>query len=88
MKKILKILLIIIIFLVLFVAFDTIQALLLNRSPLIRIRESYSEHSNIILKTDKGLLVDTAYCANGDVKAYFKWKVYSCPLKDEEIPTN
>lgn len=88
MKKAFKIILIIIIFLILFVAFDTIQALVFNRSPFIRKRESYSEYGNIILKTDKGLLVDTSYCANGKVHTYFKWDVYSCPLKDEEIPTN
>ncbi len=81
-KRILSIILIIITFLII----DTIQAKIFNNSPIVKITEKYS--GNIILRTDKGIIVETAYCANGEVHTYFKWNQYICPIKKEGIPTN
>lgn len=86
MKKITKTIAIIVLTIFGLLLIDTIQAKAFNNSPLFKLSEEYN--SNIILRTDKGIFVETCYCANGEVHTYFKWNPYICPVKSEEFPTN
>ena len=78
MKKGLKIFLIVIVILVVFIAVDTLQAKLLNNSPLLKIREYYNDGEMVCM--DKGLLVNHYYCNNKEEKTLFKTTKYTCPF--------
>lgn len=63
MKKILKIVLIVVGVLIGIVAFDTIQALVFNRSPLLHKRE-YTCRKVSDWYIDKGIFVNHYHCSN------------------------
>lgn len=87
MNKVLKSMLILVGLVFGFIIIDTAQAMLFSKNPWIVLKqEKYT--GNIILETDKGILVDTVHCANEEVHTYFKWNPYTCPVKEEDVPTN
>ncbi len=77
MNKKVKIILIVIGAIFLLLALDSCQALLLGRSPIIRYHYIINGSSDVKV-IDKGLLVDTYYCNNGNVISVFKGFSYSC----------
>ena len=81
MKKGLKIFLIVIAVLFALIVVDTLQAKLLNNSPLLKIREHYNGGETSYI--DKGLLVNHYYCNNKEEKTLFKTSKYACPAEFE-----
>lgn len=77
MKKSLKIIFLIIGIIALLTLLDSVQALLLSRSPIIRYHYLVNGSSTIKV-VDKGILVNTYYCNNGNVVSVFKGFDYSC----------
>ena len=77
MKKYVKIILIIIGILLIFLVIDTLQAKLLNNSPLIKISKNI-DGSNLD-RLDVGILTKTYYCVEDTKKTIFKWEEYTCP---------
>ena len=77
MNKKIKIILFIIGLILLLIGLDTCQALLLGRSPIIRYHYIIKGSSDVKI-IDKGFLVDTYYCNNGNVISVFKGFNYSC----------
>lgn len=78
MKKSLKITLIILSIIIGIIVLDTIQALVFNNSPIIKIRENIDGGSADYI--DKGLFVNHYYCLNNEEKTVFKNVKYACPL--------
>lgn len=77
MKKNLKITLIVLIVLVGLVVLDTLQAKILNNSPLLKIRKNLNGDSTYYI--DKGLLVNHYHCTNEEEKTLLKDVKYTCP---------
>lgn len=77
MKKSLKVILIILLG-ILFI--DTIQAILFNNSPSLKVVENYDGGS--LYKKDVGIFVQRYICVDGTKKTVFKWEKYSCPVID------
>lgn len=70
MKKSLKIMFIIIAVVVGIIVMDTIQAIVFNNSPLLKIRENFNGGSTNYI--DKGLVVNHYNCTNKEKKLYLK----------------
>ena len=84
MKKIFYIL--IIFFIVILI--DSLVALSLDKSPILRYRVYYTDTN--IKQVDKGLFVDSYYCIDGKIDTVIKGFSYSCSSdldkeKDEEV---
>ena len=62
---------------------DSIQALVFNHSPLIKIREYYD--GDTLHYKDKGILVDTFSCQNGKKGTTLKGFSYSCSFLGGEF---
>lgn len=86
MKKGLKITLIILGVVIGIVVLDTLQALLFDNSPIIKIRENNDGGS--IDYIDKGIFVNHYYCVNKEENTVFKNVKYSCPIIDSEELTD
>ena len=87
MNKGLKITLIILGVMVGIIVLDTLQALLFDNSPVIKIRENINGGSTYYI--DKGLFVNHYYCANKEENTVFKNVKYSCPIiENEELTDN
>ena len=83
MKKYLKKIFIVLGFIILVIFLDTIQALIFNNSPIIRIRIQNEGNLTFI---DYGLLVDTYHCKNNKKDTVLKGFSYSCSIDaDYEI---
>ena len=78
MKKYFKIAIIFIGIILGIIVFDTLQALVFNNNPLIKIRVN----KNNTYYVDKGLLINHYYCNNKTKKTVFKWVEYYCPLEN------
>ena len=61
---------------------DFIVALLLNNSPIIKIRDYYNGGSTVY--KDKGIFTNTYKCSDGKTKTVLKTTKYVCPMKDIE----
>ena len=87
MKKGLKITLIVISIILTFIILDTIQALVFNNSPILKLREFINGGNTYYI--DKGLFVNHYYCANKEEKTIFKNTKYACSklIITEEIKT-
>lgn len=81
MNRYLKIILTITSTLIFFIILDTIQAKILNRSPLIKTTENYN--GGTLYQINKGIIVDNYICTNKNKKTVFKWQKYSCPSNTE-----
>ena len=68
------------------VVLDTLQALLFDNSPIIKIRENNVGGS--IDYIDKGIFVNHYYCVNKEENTVFKNVKYSCPIIDSEELTD
>ena len=81
MKKHFKIILIIISVLVGIIVIDTLQARLLNNSPIISIRKELEDDDSYV---DRGILIDTYYCTKEKdivtVSYHFKGDKFTCPI--------
>ncbi|MFR5856958.1 MAG: hypothetical protein ACLUFU_04010 [Bacilli bacterium] len=78
MKKNLKITLIILGIIIGIIVLDTIQALIFDNSPIIKIRENNDGSSTDYI--DKGIFVNHYYCVNKEEKTVFKNVKYTCPI--------
>lgn len=78
MKKGLKITLIILEVIVGIIILDTIQALIFNNSPIIKIRENNDGGSTDYI--NKGIFVNHYYCVNKEENTVFKNVKYTCPI--------
>ena len=78
MKKGLKITLIILGVVIGIVVLDTLQALLFDNSPIIKIRENNDGGSTDYI--DKGIFVNHYYCINKEENTVFKNVKYTCPI--------
>ncbi len=76
MKKCLKIPLIVISILLTFIGLDTIQALIFNNSPILKLREFINGGNTYYI--DKGLFVNHYSCANKEEHTLFKNNKYYC----------
>ena len=76
MKKNLKIILITVIVLISIVLLDTLQALIFENNPIIKIKEYYN--GGDLNYKSKGILVDTYNCTNGEKDTQLKGFSYSC----------
>lgn len=79
-NKLLIILLTIIITISSIIILDTIQAIVLKNSPIISWREEQMDEDSYV---DKGILIDTYYCAADDIVYViptFKTTNFGCPL--------
>ncbi len=86
MKKTLKIVLAIVLSLLIVLLIDTIQAKAFNNSPFLKVTENHN--GGTLYKIDKGIIVDTYTCTNGDKKTIFKWEKYNCPNNNENENSN
>ena len=80
-NKFLVILLTIIITISSIVLLDTIQAIIFQSSPIISFRKEQIDEDSYV---DKGILIDTYYCAKDDIITIiptFKTTNYGCPLE-------
>ena len=82
MKKAFKILFIVLGVFIGILALDTLQAKLLNRSPLFKVRLNLDGGGTDYI--DKGLFVNHFYCRNHEEKTLFKNVKYACPLTESE----
>lgn len=69
-----------IILIILFILLDSIQALVFDNNPVLKIRENYNGGN--LYYIDKGILVDTYYCSNGKKDTVIKGFSYSCSKID------
>ncbi len=76
MKQTKKIILIIIIIIIGIIVGDSLQALLFNNSPIIKIKINLTDSN--IKYIDKGLVVNHYYCNNNTEKTVFKGTNYNC----------
>lgn len=83
MKKSLKICLVIVLVFVGIILLDTIQALVFNNNPIIKIRKNYN--GGYLYYIDWGILVDTYYCSNDIKDTVIKGFSYSCSFGDYTI---
>ena len=82
MKKAIKIVVIVIIMIIVFLVVDTIQAKVLNNSPIIKIIQN--DNGKTLIKLNKGILVNTYFCLDGTKKTTFKWEKYTCSSNDDK----
>ncbi len=82
MKKEFKIIFIVLGVIVSIIVLDTLQAKLLNHSPLFKVRLNLDGGGTDYI--DKGFFVNHFYCANHEEKTLFKSAKYTCPLKELE----
>ncbi len=82
MKKSLKITLIFLGILIGIIVLDTLQAKILDNSPLIKIRKEFKD--GYVQYMDKGILVNHYYCINKEEKTIWKSTKYSCPIYEED----
>ena len=76
MKKSIKTILIIIVSILGIIILDSIQALIFDNNPIIKINEYYN--GGDLNYKSKGILVDTINCTNGKKDAVLKGFSYSC----------
>lgn len=77
MKKSLKVTLIVLGIFIGIIAFDTLQAKILNNRPFIKITENYKTGN--VAKKDKGILVNTYIFTNGKKVTVYRWTKYAPP---------
>ena len=75
MKSKVKIILIVICILIVIILLDTIQALIFNNNPILKIREDYNGGS--LYYIDKGILVKAYQYIDGKKDVVFRWEKYS-----------
>ena len=76
MKKNIKIIIIILLTIIIILTIDTFQGRILNNKIIFKITEEYDEI--LLLKKDKGILINRYYCKNGEEKTLFKWEKFLC----------
>ena len=81
MKKNLKITIIIVVILIGIVLIDSVQALIFNNSPIIKIRTDASNGFYV----DKGILVNHYNCSENNKKSVLKTTKYACQTSPDEI---
>ena len=64
------------------IALDTLQAKILDNSPLLKVRENIDGGISYI---DKGLLVNHYHCSNDEKTTVWKWTKYACPAEDGDL---
>ncbi len=74
MKKSLKIVIIILVVILAIILIDTLQAKVLNNSPILKITEKYSDGD--VLSKDKGILVYTYSYKDNSKKTVYRWEKY------------
>ncbi len=62
------------------IVIDISQALIFQKSPILKLRE-YINGETVYYK-DNGLITYTYNCKDEETKTILKWKKYSCPLKE------
>lgn len=77
MKKGLKITLIVVGILVGIILLDTIQAIVFNNSPIIKVTKTYSSFH----KKDIGIFVETEIYSGVTQRTRFKWETHTQPIK-------
>lgn len=81
MKKILKVILIIIGLILSVVIIDTLQAIILKNSTIIKWKENLADNDSWV---DRGIIVDTYYCTKEKDIVTVSWKLkgfkYTCPI--------
>ena len=86
MKKGLKITLIVLLVLIGIIAIDTIQAVVFNNSPLLKIRDNLD--GGTLDYIDKGIFVNHYHCNNNEKVTTWKGTKFVCPMdvenKDDE----
>lgn len=75
MKSKVKIILIVICILIGIILLDTIQAVIFNNNPILKIREDYNGGS--LYYIDKGILVKAYQYTDGKKDVVFRWEKYS-----------
>ena len=80
MKKSFKIVLIIVSVLLGIILLDTIQAIMFNNSPMIRITKTYSDFH----KKNIGIFVETDIYEGVTQRTYFKWEKKNLPIKEDK----
>lgn len=83
MNKTLKIIIITIVTIVLVILIDTIQALVFNNSPILKIMEHYN--GGALYCIDRGILVDTYKCVSGKRHTVVKGSSYTCSFSDDYV---
>lgn len=83
MNKTLKIIIITLVVIVLVILLDTIQALVFNSSPILKIKQHYN--GGTLYCKDIGILVDTYNCVNGKKHTVAKGASYSCSFSDDYV---
>jgi len=83
MKKIVKCLLLTLNIVIVIIIVDSVQAMWLNNSPFIKIRENYN--GGDLYCVDRGILVDTYYGTNGKKDAVIKGFSYSLTDDTEHL---
>lgn len=78
MRKGIKVILIIVGVVIGILLLDTIQALVFNNSPNLKIREDYN--GGTLYYIDKGVIANTYQCTDGERHTVFKWEKYTCPV--------
>lgn len=83
MNKTLKIIIITLVVIVLVILIDTIQALVFNNSPILKIKEHYN--GGMLYCKDVGMLVDTYHCVSGKKHTVVKGASYSCSFSNDYV---
>ena len=81
MKKSLKITLIVLGVLVGIIVFDTLQAIVFDTSPFIKIRKNFKD--GYMEYMDKGLLVNHYHCNNNEKVTTWKGVKFACSIKED-----
>lgn len=83
MNKTLKIIIITLVILVFVILIDTMQALVFNNSPILKIMEHYN--GGTLYCIDRGILVDTYKCVSGEKHTVVKGTSYTCSFSDDYV---
>lgn len=83
MNKTVKIVIITLVVIVLVILIDTIQALVFNNSPIIKIMEHYN--GGALYCIDRGILVDTYKCGSGKKQTVVKGSTYECSFSSDYV---
>lgn len=83
MNKTLKITIITLVAIVIAILIDTIQALVFNNSPILKIMEHYN--GGALYCIDRGILVDTYKCVSGKKQTVVKGEAYACSFSDDYV---
>ena len=83
MNKTLKIIIITLVAIVLVILIDTVQALVFNNSPILKIKQHYN--GGTLYCKDVGILVDTYKCVSGKKQTVVKGTTYECSFSSDFV---